>query len=174
MKRTLYNTAVLLLLAALIVVVALVGWPTYYNHAETASLAAFTQHSREITAVEVLRLSDTADSGPAGSYRVRIDGSRRGIVSRQTLTGSQASDLVHVWGSVRLSSDYRALCHEPGFVLRFLAGQRCLFEVAVCLMCENASWQSSPFTASVRGMIPTSFDKNSGTDALKKFLTQLP
>ena len=174
MKSKLYKSAVLLLLAVLIGVVVVFGWPHYLKHAENSSLDALARHSHEITAVEVLRLSETAESGPAGSYRIRIDGSHRGIVSRHTLTGPKASDLVRVWGSVRLSSDYIAMCHEPGFVLRFLAGRRCVFEVAVCFLCENASWQSSPFTSSLRGMIPASFDKNSGTEALKTFLTQLP
>jgi hypothetical protein len=64
-------------------------------------------------------------------------------------------------------------CHEPGFVLRFPAGQRCVFETAVCFSCENVSWQSAPFTTCCRQMAPTSYDKNAGTDALTEFLVQL-
>jgi Tfp pilus assembly major pilin PilA len=173
-KRKLYKVAVLLLLATLIAVIALVAGPIYYTHAENSSLEALARHSHEVTAIEVLRLSHSAETASAGSYRIPINLASRNIVSRQTLTGSRASELLRIWGSIRLARDYIPMCHDPGFVLRFLAGQRCVFEVAVCLDCENASWWSSAVTPSIRGMIPESFDKNSHTEALKTFLTQLP
>ena len=173
MKSKLYKSAVLLLLAGLVGVVAFFGWPLYLKHAENSSLEALARHSHEITAVEVLRLSDTGESGPAGSYLVHYDDSHRGIAARQTLTGPQAAELVRVWGGVRLVEGYMAMCHDPGFILRFLAGQRCVFEVAVCFHCENVSWQSAPFVTSCRQMAPTALDKKSGMDDLKTFLTQL-
>ena len=74
---------------------------------------------------------------------------------------------------MRFATGYMAGCHEPGFVLRFLSGQHSVFEVAVCFLCENVSWQSAPFTTSCRQMAPTVFDKNSGTENLKSFLMQL-
>jgi hypothetical protein len=66
-----------------------------------------------------------------------------------------------------------AMCHEPGFVLRFMAGRQCVLEAAVCFDCENVSWQSAPFTTSCRQMAPTAYDKEASTDALKAFLTQI-
>ena len=173
MKSKLYKSAVLLLLAALVGSVALFGWPQYLKHAENSALESVARHSHEITAVEVLHLSDTGETGPAGSYLVRYDDARRGITTRQSLVGPQASELVRVWGGVRLVEGYMAMCHDPGFVLRFLVGRRCVFEVAVCFDCENVSWQAAPFTASCRQMATTAFDKKSGMDALKTFLTQL-
>jgi hypothetical protein len=171
----LYKTAHLSLLAALVASIAFFGWPLYIKHAENSSLEALARYPHDITGVEVLRLSDTGESGPEGSYLVRLDHSRRGIAARRILNGAQAEELIRTWGSVRIAEGSGgAMCHEPGFVLRFLDGQRSVFEVAVCFHCSNVSWQSAPFITSVRGMVPTVFDKDSGTEALKTFLTQLP
>ena len=67
MKSKLYKTTVLLLLAALVGVVAVFGWPHYIKHAEDSTLQSVGRHSHEITSVEVLRLTDTGETGPAGS-----------------------------------------------------------------------------------------------------------
>jgi len=69
----LYKAAHLFLLAALIAVIVIFGWPLYLRHAENSSLETLARYPHEITAVEVLRLSDTDASGPAGSYLVRYD-----------------------------------------------------------------------------------------------------
>ena len=171
MKSKLYKSAVLLVLVALVGAVAFFGWPHYLKYAEDTTLAAVRRHSREITAVEVLHLSDTEENGPSGSYLVRYDNSRRGIIARRTITGSQVAELVRLWGQVRFAEGYQAGCHEPGFVLHFLAGQRSIFEVAVCFECDNVSWQSAPFTTSCRQIYPKSIDKKSGADGLNAFLT---
>lgn len=143
MKSKLYKTALLLLLASLVGVIAVFGWPQYVKHAEESTLQSVGRHSHEITAVEVLRLTETGDTGPAGSVLVYYHDSRRGVASRQTLVGQQASDLVRHWGQVRFTDMYMAGCHEPGYVLRFVAGRQSILEVAVCFLCENVSWQSA-------------------------------
>ena len=172
MKPKLYKAAVLLLLTCLIGVVAFFGWPHYAIRQENSTLQSVGRHAHEITGVEVLRLA-SGETGPAGSYFVHFRNSQRGIATRQVLTGTQGSELVRLWGALRFAEGYMAGCHEPGFVLRFLAGQRVVFETAVCFDCENVSWKSAPFTSTCRQMAPTAFDKNSGIDALKAFLTQL-
>ena len=173
MKWTLSRLAVLLLLVTLVAAVPVFGWPRYLKHAEDSALQSVARHSREITAVEVLRLSPDGETGAAGSYLVHYDDSRRGIDVRHTVTGAGAAELGGLWGRVRFAEGYLAACHEPGFALRFFSGHRSIFEVAVCFECDNVSWQPLPFTTSCRQMYPTLIDPKSGTDALKTFLTQL-
>jgi hypothetical protein len=176
MRSKLYKAAVLLLLMTLVGVVIFFGLPVYIEHAEDTSLQIVGRRAYDINAVEVLRLTETDDSGPAGSYLVHYDSRKRGIAARQTLTGHQADELIELWGNVRIlgRDSYEAACHDPGFVLRFLDGRKCLFEVAVCFHCENISWQSVPGFTSCRQMAPSRFDAKPNMDALKTFLSGLP
>ena len=173
MKSKLYKATILFLLVALIGTVAFFGWPIYLKHAKDSTLETVGRRSREITAVEVLQLSSTGESGPSGSYLVGYNNSPRGIAARHTLTGVQASELVRLWSGVRFIEGYLAGCHAPGFVLRFLVGERCIFEAAVCFECENVSWQPAPFSHALRQMTPDAIEKKSGIEPLKTFLTQL-
>ena len=174
MRFKLYKAGVLSLLAALAGICAFFGWPLYLKRAEDTTLASVARHSQEITAVEVLRLTERGSVGPAGSYDLGYNRSRRGIAERAMLAGAQASTLVKHWGEIRFATLLMAGCHEPGFVLRFLTGHRCVLEVAVCFDCENVSWSSAPFTTSCRQMLPPALGGNSGIEGLKTYLTQLP
>jgi hypothetical protein len=96
------------------------------------------------------------------------------VVAQHTLIGERAAELVRTWGRVRFVEGVQAGCHSPGFVLRFLAGHRNIFEAAVCFECENISYRPSPFASAIIQIAPTAWDPKSGIDQLKTFLTQLP
>ena len=173
MKSKLYKAAVLLLLAALVGSVFVFGWSHYVEYSSRQALHLVSQHAHDITAVEVLSITGASESGAAGSYRLPYDHARYGVTARHTLTGEQAAELVRTWSRVRFIEGILAGCHSPGFVLRFLAGHRTVFEVAVCFDCENVSYSPAPFESALIQMSTPKFDPKSGTEELKTFLTQL-
>ena len=79
-----------------------------------------------------------------------------------------------IWSRVRFVEGLVAGCHDPGFVVRFMAKRRCVFEGAVCFTCENVSYVPAPFESACIQMVPTSFDPKSPVEDLKAFLLQLP
>jgi hypothetical protein len=174
LKSILYKAAVLLFLAAILVSIVVFGWSPYVEFASRRALYAVSQHAHEITSVEVLEITGKSESGSSGSYRLPYDHEHYAIIARHTLTGEQAAELVRKWNAVHFVQYYEVLCHNPGYVLRFLAGQRTIFEASVCFDCENITYSPVPFESVLVQMAPGKLAPNPGVDDLKKFLTMLP
>jgi len=173
-KTTLFRVVVLLLLVVLIGAVSVFSFPYYVQYRSQQMLSAVGEHSREITAVEVLRIDGGAKSGAEGSYFLTYDHTKYAITARHRLTGSQAAELVDLWRNLRFIDSIHAGCHAPDKVLRFLVGSRCVFEVAVCFHCENISYEAAPFTAACISMATAQFDPKEGMGHLKGYLEKLP
>src|SRR5689334_15034110 len=116
MKAWLYKSAVLILLLAILGSIIWFGWPQYLAHVEATALKIVGQRAREITAVEILRLTDSGENGPAGSYLIGYDNSKRGIAWSKALLGEGAATVVRLWKELGYTNQYQAGCHEPGFV----------------------------------------------------------
>ncbi len=145
------------------------------NGPSILSLDAVARRGHEVTSVEVIKLADREVKPGEAFYHVRHERADFPIVGRVTLSlGAQATTLVKLWRQVRFSNGWSTLCHEPGFVLRFIVGSRCAFEVSVCFKCENICWEPTWFTSS----IPFDGASQTGTpaskmDELKNYLMKL-
>jgi len=173
MNGKLYRLVVILLLAGLIAAAGWFGWPWYAQRAEHTSLEMVTRRGHEVTSVEVIKLGEKASDPSGPSYHAGCVGWNFPITGRQTLTGAEAVKLVDLWKHIQLTNGYQTLCHEPGFVLRFMVGTKCIFEASVCFKCENICWNPTPFTSACISMVSPRISDDSKMDDLKNYLMKL-
>ncbi len=65
------------------------------------------------------------------------------VLGKTELTGPAAMEFVRLWRSQSFGSRFSMLCHEPGYGIKFIAGQKVLFETTLCFECHNFQIENS-------------------------------
>ena len=108
-----------------------------------------------IDAVEVFRLSDQPDAkdtnGFYGDFEEPI-----GTLEHKALTGSDAKEIVDLWGKFQTGQEFQAMCFDPAYGLQFRRNGKIYFQTSVC-------WDCSGYTLPVpfMGTVQYGFDSNS-------------
>jgi hypothetical protein len=116
-------------------IAALQVWPLargYFSH----PVDAFTDSLPTIDRVEVYHLVGIGGDAETG-FPVRPYNAYSRIIGSAELTGADAESLASLWRSQTFGWKYQAMCHDPGFGLRFYRGPSLLFETSVCFSCKN-------------------------------------
>ena len=83
--------------------------------------------------LEVMALGEPDLSVPNGLERV----ANYAISGRAILRGEEAEKVATLWRSLFRGRGFSAMCHKPGYALRFRQRGKLLFETTVCWECHN-------------------------------------
>ncbi|HET6409249.1 MAG TPA: hypothetical protein VFG14_15285, partial [Chthoniobacteraceae bacterium] len=97
--------------------------------------------------VEVISLHGRDSSRSTGPDRV---GDGYTVVGRKMLKGDDARLVMNIFLGLPTHERY-ALCHNPGYGLRFRGKGRLIFETTVCWECENLTIPIGVFGSAYRG-----------------------
>jgi hypothetical protein len=106
--------------------------PYTINRVELLEIVAATSQATTIT----IRTMDLEQSFPVGK--------------RIVLTGAESEAFTDAWRSMAFGWGYASLCHEPGFVLRFMEDDQTFLETSLCFKCRDF-YVPTPFGATLVG-----------------------
>jgi hypothetical protein len=116
--------------------------------------AEYYQHLPEdIDTVEVFTLGDDPNrddtNGFIGDMPVRT-------LEHKTLTGTDAKEVVELWGEFPVGRELQALCFDPVYGLQFKRKGQIFFQTSVCWHCSGYTLPVPPF-----GTVQYGFDAKS-------------
>lgn len=117
--------------------------------------------------VEILLLGEQQEEAEKNTLAVPPDGLHAPILKRKELKGAEATRLCELWRGLSFDLWAQALCHIPGYALRFYKDGKVEFETSVCFMCSNFSYPKPPKGRSLHGFSM----KDPAGQALRDFLT---
>ena len=88
------------------------------------------------------------------------------IHARATVRADQAVEIADLWREQRVGRHFTAICHNPGFALRFLQDGKSVFETTVCWECHN-------YTLPVGFFGRTTYGFDAGSDQARELLELL-
>jgi len=123
---------------------------------------------KDIDTVEVFTLSDFSHYAEPdyknGFYR---DSNQiAGTLNHKTLTGTDAKEVVELWGAFQIGRELQSMCFNPAYGLQFKRNGKIYFQTSVC-------WECSGYTIPVRffGTVQYGFNsKNKGAQKLLEVL----
>jgi len=80
---------------------------------------------------------NSKDVEKSTGFPVRPYESEVQILGKKYFLKGDAEIIAALWRKQRFDYNYQALCHEPGYALRFYSGRSLLFETSVCFHCSN-------------------------------------
>ncbi len=155
-------------------VVALTGWLTrdfwfrqvrIYSYGLAEVYADEYGYSMpEVDEIEVIGFDgvDPRGSGGLGSI------SHYQIIGKVALHGDDAKTVAELWRSLPRGRVFSAMCHNPGYALRFKRGGKTIFETTVCWKCNNYSMPMGIFGSMVYGFDASTKPAISLLEILKK------
>lgn len=146
MKRKTLWFLILLLLAAVISVGW--NWPYLQLAFQEFRIASGAQpYAAGLPACDRLELYRLNEQGfvngdvaePGTGFNIPLQHVDLKIVRHVTLTGDRAEAVAQLWRKQEFNWNIleSALCHEPGFGLRFYSGANLLLETSLCFSCHN-------------------------------------
>ncbi len=87
----------------------------------------------DVDEIEVMALGEEDLSAPNGPERV----ANYAIAGRTVLRGEEAEKVATLWRGLFRARGFSAMCHKPGYALRFRQRGKLLFETTVCWECHN-------------------------------------
>lgn len=115
--------------------------------AEVQSLKVIHKVLHEADEIEVRVLADVASHPTLPRYRTKIDGEEFAIVSTQPqrFTKAQTKEFLGILKEHDFDARGGALCHKPGYLLRFSHHGHTLLKASLCLHCINLEMEPFPF-----------------------------
>ena len=112
----------------------------------------------DIDTVEIFTLSTIGNSaepdyknGFYGDYNQII-----GTLGHETLTGTDAKEVVELWGAFEIGRELQAMCFNPVYGLQFKRKGKIYFQTSVCWHCSGYTLSVPPF-----GTVQYGFDAKS-------------
>ena len=93
------------------------------------------------------------------------------IHARATVRADQAVEIADLWRKQRRGRHFSAMCHSPGFALRFLQDGKLVFETTVCWECHNYTLPVGIFGRTTYGF---DADTDQSRELLKLLETHAP
>lgn len=94
----------------------------------------FGRLMNDVDEIEVIALVD----GPLGTTGVHAEKALGyGVHGKKTLRGDEAKQVHDLWRYLRRGRTFSAMCHDPGYVLRFWKDGKLILETSVCWSCHN-------------------------------------
>jgi hypothetical protein len=137
-------------------------WLTYTLGQIEVVAKEYQNLPEDIDAVEVFTLSDSRNpddtNGFAGDFEPI------GTLEHKTVTGTDAKEIIALWGAFRVGREFQAMCFEPAYGLQFKRNGKIYFQTSVCWECSGYTLPISSF-GTIR-IVEYGFDSNS-TNAQK-------
>lgn len=127
----------------------------------------FGQHLGPVDEVEILALAPTTRDDLPDTYHGDL-GYRASAVARRTIRNDELDRLIDVWRFLPVGHQYRSLCFQPHYALRFRHRGAMVFETVLCWKCGTYTLPAGVFGATEYGFDPSS----KGAQELLQLLTE--
>lgn len=109
------------------------------------SLSLLQDAVRTADAVEVSMLSFPKAHPTAPRYHTKRFPAEYAVVGTRRLSPEQTREFLGILDQHDFTAAYGAMCHDPGFVLRFSRRGRTILTGSLCLECMNIELEPWPF-----------------------------
>ncbi len=102
---------------------------------------------KDIDTVEVFTLSTIGNSADPDFKNGFYGDSNRivGTLDHKTLTGTDAKQVVELWGAFQIGRELQAMCFNPTYGLQFKRNGKIYFQTSVCWECSGYTLPAPPF-----------------------------
>lgn len=109
------------------------------------SLKVLHKSLKEADAIEIRVLTDVKSHPNLPRYSTKIDGDELALAPGPQLTQAQTKELLGILKVHTFNPGGGAMCHDPGYLLRFSRQGHLLLETSLCLHCGNLEMEPFPF-----------------------------
>ncbi len=112
----------------------------------TQSLSTLQVAIHTADQIEISFLADPKTHTSKRHYSTKAFHEDYAITSTRLLSAEQTKELLEILDSYVFSTSGGAMCHDPGFLLRFRRQGRDLLTGSLCLHCTNLELEPFPFS----------------------------
>ena len=145
----------------------------YYLGRVMVAADEFGQHLGTVDEVEVLALAETTRDDLPDTFHGDL-GFRAATAARRTIRDAELDRLLKVWRFLPVGHQYRSLCFQPHYALRFRRGGSLLFETVLCWKCGTYTLPAGVFGTTEYGFDSSSKDAQELLELLTEFTSHPP